>query len=604
MELVEARELIDTFCKAGRTREETAAIVAALDLNGHQTLAFEYIDSLYKESGGVTDYNLTDAGNAELFTALYGDTLRYDHQRGRWLEWRGHYWKPETDGEVTRLALKAVRKRYQNAVNIEDLKQREVVSSWAIKSEARGRIEALLGIGRDLKPIADSGERWDLDPWLLGVKNGVIDLHTGKLRAGEQADGITMQAGPEYDAEAEAPRWHSFLNEVLSGDAALISWLQRYLGYALTGDVSEQCLCLGYGRGANGKTVLLNVLRTVMGDYGYDAPFSTFELNQRAAIPNDMAALRGRRFVSSSETNEGTRLNEARIKALTGGDSVTARFLHQEYFTFNPTGKFFLAVNHKPRVRDDSTGFWRRVRLIPFTRQFTGQAADKRLAERLNAEASGILNWLLEGCLRWQGEGLDDIPEAVIAATSDYEQESDPLADFIEDECALSPAYYVAASRLYQQYKAWANGQGYQDKEVMTNTAFGRRIAGKYRREKRRGGATYHGIGLKCDGFLALCDELEGQNNVFLHTNHSRGDNSENPPQPTINHENPSPSKVASFEKPVTNPSHPQRHPTSGDYPDACTICGSDKGWCTTLDGEWYYCMNCDEDKEREAPLE
>lgn len=577
MELTEAKSIIDTYRAAGKTRDQTVEMVSLLPLNGEASDAFKYVDLKYQTTPGITDiFNLTDAGNAEHFTGMHADSVRYDHRRGRWLEWDdSQYWKPENDGNITRKALDSIRKRYHDAATIENLKEKENVSKWAISSEQRGRLDAMLGIARNLKPIADSGENWDADPWLLGIQNGVYDLRSNTFRAGRQSDRITMQAGTVYDPNATAPRWEQFLNEVFCRDGQLISWIQKYFGYALTGDVSEQCLCIGHGRGANGKSVLLVVLRYVLGDYGYDAPFSTFELYQRASIPNDMAALYNRRFIASSETNEGSRLNEARIKALTGGDSITARFLHQEWFTFNPTGKLFLAVNHKPRINDDSLGFWRRVRLIPFDRQFTGTEADKKLTEKLIAESPGILNWLLEGCQRWQNEGLDDIPATITAATTDYENESDPLNDFINDECAFGELHTVPASRLYQQYKAWCEREGFQNREVLSSTAFGRRMSAKFKKEKGRTGATYHGIALKCDGFLNVGDGLEGRNDISLYMNPSRGENTNNPSQPVTEAKNPSQLNVTGSKKPVTNPSQ---------LPD-CPKCGRN---------EWTFSTSCD----------
>ena len=229
-------------------------------------------------------------------------------------------------------------------------------------------------------------------------------------------------------------------------------------------------------------------MRHIIGSYTYDAPFSTFELSQRSVIPNDLAALVGRRFVTRSETNEGTRLNEARIKSLSGQDPVTARFLHCEFFTFQPVAKFFLAVNHRPKVLDDSFGFWRRVRLIPFNRQFTGADDDKNLLEKLIAEASGILNWLLEGCLQWQAHGLDNIPVSISTATTEYQNESDPLSQFILDQCVINPQGKVPGKQLYEAYTKWCTDQGMRDREQLTNTAFGRRMKEKFKKLMKRAG--------------------------------------------------------------------------------------------------------------------
>jgi putative DNA primase/helicase len=440
-------------------------------------------------------FHLTDTGNAELFGQLYGDQLRYDHRRHRWLLWRQGRWQPDVDGQVARLSVEASRARYEQAGQIEDLRERQRVASWAITSESKMRLEASIAIARSVLPMADRGDSWDRNPWLLGVVNGVVDLKMGELRRGHPDDRITMSTGVEFDPDAECPRWEQFLNEVF-GDDELIVWLWRALGYSISGDTTEQCIFIGHGRGANGKTKFSEAIRAALGDYSYSSPFSTFELYQRAAIPNDLAALEFKRFVTSSETNDNTRLNEARIKAISGGDPITARYLHAEYFTFMPHLKLWLFVNHKPKVEDDSHGFWRRVRLIPFIRQFSGEAQDKKLGETLRAEAPGILSWLVRGCLEWQERGLDPVPEVVKVATREYREESDRLAGFISDRCAEHANATIKASDLYNEYKNWAVEQGMREKEILTSTAFGRRMRDKFSKEKRGGTVYYFGIGL------------------------------------------------------------------------------------------------------------
>lgn len=575
MDIAEVKKMIDTYRAAGRSREETVDMIAALPINGEANSAFRYVDLKYTptDDKDLTEYNLTDGDAAKYFASEYGNKLRYDHRRGHWLEWHTHCWRPENDGHTMRLALKAAKARYKAAANIPDLELREKIAKWAIQSEQRARLEACIAIARSLPPIADSGESWDKDGWLICVANGVIDLHTGELRQGAQEDMITMQSPVTFDSEARAPRWMQFLDEVFSGDTALIEWLQRYLGYCLTSDTREQTVAIPYGKGANGKTKLLSILRHILGDYAYDAPFSTFELTQRAAIPNDLAALMGKRLVTSSETNEGTRLNEARIKALSGQDSITARFLHAEFFTFQPVAKFFLAVNHRPRVQDDSYGFWRRVRLIPFNREFKGEADDKMLLDKLVAESSGILNWLIEGCLKWQQQGLEPTPECVMRATEEYQTDSDPLSEFLLDECAFTSQAQVKASDIYKAYLKWCEEQGMRERERMTTTAFGRRISQKFKKVHDRAGTFYQGVGLKCDGFVTGFEANDKNPNVFSNFISHVGNNTENTSQPVTTHENPSQG--------------------SGDLPPfpagPCAKCGNDD-WMITPDGLHYIC--------------
>ena len=436
----------------------------------------------------------SDAGNGEHFASLCGDRVRFDHRRNRWLVWAGHWWRDDETGQVRQLAKKAARERYKGAPTITDLRERADEARFAISSENRGRIDAMLAAAQSESPISDTGDRWDADPMLLGVANGVVELHTGTLRPGEQADRITLHTDVTFVPGAPCPRWERFLAEVFDGDTELVDYIWRAVGYSLSGDVGEQCVFTCHGSGANGKSVFLGVLRDLAGNYAANAPFSTFELHSRAAIPNDLAALAGRRLVTASETNEGVRLNEARIKALSGGDPVTARFLHGEFFTFQPVAKFWLAVNHKPLVTDDSYGFWRRVRLVPFERRFTLDA-DPALADKLRAEMPGILAWAVRGAIAWRERGLRP-PTAVTAATDTYRTESDPLADFLASRCSTGEGVQVGANEAYLTYRAWAVAQGLGERDVLSVTSFGRRMGDRFKKRHSNTGNVYQGVGL------------------------------------------------------------------------------------------------------------
>lgn len=439
----------------------------------------------------------TDASNGEYFACLHGDHVRYDHRRRRWLVWNGHWWRVDDTERVRRLAKEAARQRYRDALAIDDLDERRSESGFAIKTENRHRLDAMLVQARSEPPITDAGDRWDREPFLLGVANGVVDLRTGHLRGGVPVDRITLHSDVEFDPGAACPRFIRFLDEVFEGDTELITFIQRAMGYSLTGDVSEQCLFLCHGTGANGKSVLLKTMLAVGGGYAANTPFTTFEQRGRASIPNDLAALAGIRLVTASETGEDVRLNEARLKAVTGGDPVTARFLHGEFFTYEPVGKFWLAVNHKPRVTDDSYGFWRRVRLVPFDHRFVDDA-DPNLLKVLLGELPGILAWAVQGALIWQSVGLMP-PPVVHTATEAYRVDSDPIGDFLVASSVVGDGLTVRAKDAYDAYRTWANAEGLSDKEMLSNKAFGARMTGRF--EKRRSGAgnIYHGVGLHAD---------------------------------------------------------------------------------------------------------
>jgi putative DNA primase/helicase len=328
---------------------------------------------------------------------------------------------------------------------------------------------------------------------LFAVSNGVIDLKTGILREGKPEDRINLHSLIPYYPNAECERWNQFLQEVFEGDSELIDYIQRRAGYSATGETSEQEIALLIGNGSNGKGVLTNTIGTALGDYSYNMPFSTIELKERNAIPNDLAALVDRRFVTASETNQGTRLNEARIKALTGCDPLTARFLHQEFFTFRPVAKFWLSVNHRPRVADNSYGFWRRVRLIPFNRQFTGKDADPHLEQKLREELPGILKWIIQGCLRWQRVGLKP-PTSVMSATEEYKYESDPIGEFLTERCVQDPNSEEGAGNLYQEYKQWSSDRKLKEKEILGSRTFGEIIGERFKKMRYPSGNRYQGI--------------------------------------------------------------------------------------------------------------
>jgi putative DNA primase/helicase len=437
-------------------------------------------------------FPLTEAGDAEHFASAFGDRVRFDHRRGRWLVFMMHRWVPDADGELHRLGLMAMRLRQKQSLAIKGQEERKKHFGWAIGGESRKRMENMLEIAKSIKPISDRGDNWDSDPWLLGVENGVLHLRTAKLRPGRPEDRITMSARAPYDPTATCPLWEQTVTEIFDNDHELFDYVQRALGYSLTGITKEQYLFMNWGEGANGKGTLINTVAWVLGDYADDLPFSALELQQRANIPNDVAKLVGKRFVTSSETSDDIRLNEARIKALTGCDPITARFLHREFFTFQPAAKFWLATNHKPVVHDDSHGFWRRMRLIPFRQQFKKETDDKDLKQKLKAEAPGILRWLVEGCLAWQARGLEP-PQVVQQATREYEAESDPLTEFFDDCCAIGQQYKIGAQQLYQGYRAWYEKRS---AEAMNQKRFGQSIRQKFRFKERSHCVTYFGIAL------------------------------------------------------------------------------------------------------------
>jgi putative DNA primase/helicase len=438
--------------------------------------------------------DLTDIGNARRFVELHHD-VRYDHTRRRWYLYRPeHWWEPDRTGEVHERAKAVVYDRFHTALECTDDSRRAGLVRWAVRSAQHERIKAMLALASNDPAVAILGDAWNPDPLLLGVANGVVDLRTGRFRPGLPEDLITRASTVSFNADATCPRWERFLLEIFSGDTQLVQYIQRALGYSLTARTSEQVLFLNYGTGANGKTTLFNAIQSVLGHYALNLPFTALEKRRGGSIPNDLAMLPGARFVTASETNEGTRLNEGLIKALTGCDPITARFLYGEFFTFQPVAKFWLAVNHKPGVQDDTHGFWRRIHLIPYTQQFP---PDDRLSGQLLAEREGILRWLVEGALLWQRDGLTP-PESVLAATKNYQQESDLVGQFVEERCALDSSATARANLLYLAFTSWceAQGIGSGSPDRLSGKAFGSRMSARFDKDHDREGCFYKGISL------------------------------------------------------------------------------------------------------------
>ena len=443
----------------------------------------------------VLRYNRTEAGFSELFADTVGIDLQYDHRRGRWLVWNGNRFAPESKADTSRYVLDTARITQSASREIDDGDTREAVYEWASSFESTRRRDSALDWARGHPNIAREGDEFDTDALLLGVENGVIDLRTGEYRSGKRDDLITMSAGVRHQAGAECPRWLRFLSEVFDGDAELVAFMQRAVGYCLSGSVSEQVLFLCYGSGMNGKTVLLNVLSAMLGDYSATTPFTTFESfdTRQAQASPDVAALDGKRFVSARETQEARRLNESRVKAVTGGDPITARFLYGNHFTYAPRFKVWLAVNHLPTIRDTSDGMWRRVRLIPFSQSFKGRA-DKHLEATLLGELPGILNWSIQGCLDWQQRDGLDAPDVVLAATDRYRELSDEVALFLSERCHQSGGAEVGATELHTAYVQWCENNG---ESPLKQRAFGGRMTDcGFERKKSDGRNVYIGVGL------------------------------------------------------------------------------------------------------------
>jgi putative DNA primase/helicase len=411
------------------------------------------------------------------------------------MTWDEHRWRLDEDGAIIRLATKHSQSLIALASCIPEAGQREAAVRQALTMGDLKRIRPMLELACTDDRILVPHGRLDADPWLLGVRNGVVDLRTGAFRAGRRADLITKCAGTSYDETAECPRWLSFLEEVFGGDEERMSYVQRAVGYSLTGEVSEQCFLFLYGSGKNGKSVFTEILYRLFGEYAQRAPSSLLTTAANGREPtHEIARLRGARLVIGSETEEGAWLAESRVKDITGGDTLTGRCLYQEAFDFQPTLKLWMFGNHKPRIRGTDDGIWRRIQLVPFTVQIPEERRDPRLTAKLTGELPGILRWALDGVRAWSEAGLQ-APAIITEAGAEYRQEEDSLGDFIADEIAPDSTRRTAIADVFGRYKTWAERVGLSP---MSQKKLSRRLGERgLQRTKSNGDLFWEGITLK-----------------------------------------------------------------------------------------------------------
>jgi putative DNA primase/helicase len=417
---------------------------------------------------------LTDLGNAERFVDRHGGNFRFCAALG-WLHYDGARWKADAKSAAYRAAADTVRSIADEAERFDELaisfegvdddarkdaeQQAKALRRWALQSEADYRQRSMLNLAQHMLLI--NVEQLDAHPSLLNVANGTLDLRTGELHEHCRDDLLTKIARVAYNPAARAPRWEAFLERVLPNVEVRL-FLQRHGGYAIVGQGGEQVLLLLWGEGANGKTTYVEVMHGVLGDYAQQTPASTLLAKSGDQIPNDVARLRGARFVAAVETDMGRRLAEGLVKRLTGGDTLAARFLFHEYFEFRATFALLLATNHKPRIVGTDHAIWRRINMVPFTVVIPKDEQVKLLADQLIAEeGSGILSWIVQGALDWQARGLD-APDIVQAATEDYRHEQDTLGEFFVDRCTIDDTANVGATKLYDAYKSWCDSNGEQ----------------------------------------------------------------------------------------------------------------------------------------------
>lgn len=446
---------ISDWLEAGHTKEELLRIVENTP---------EYVKENARNEVDILQFNFSDVGNAERLVSIYGNEIRYSTNRGKWLIWSGRHWKIDNDGKAERLAQQVIKKLQIAGEEIPDDDDKEKkeykkqIKNFVLKSESDSRIKAMLNQAKVLPGIPIGVDDTDKDIFLLNLRNGTLDLRTGKIKQHDKKDYITKLVNIDYNPNASCPNWINFLNKIFQGDEELINYVQKSVGYSLTGAITEQCFYMLYGNGANGKSTFLRAIEEITGDYADSLKGSSLMIKRNDdGARGDLAKLQGKRFVVTSELNEGQTFDESLLKALTGGDIVPVRFLYGEEFPLKPQFKLWIGTNEKPKVKGTNLGIWRRVRLIPFLYTFKDDEKNENFYEEsIKPELSGILNWAIEGCLKWQREGTE-IPDKVKEAINDYRDEMDTIEHFLDDCCLIGDQYTANVGDLYDRYCEWCS---------------------------------------------------------------------------------------------------------------------------------------------------
>ena len=445
-------------------------------------------------------YRFDDTGNAERLFDAFGDMLRFCYTDKKWIYYFEGKWYTDNIGYIRQLADSATALQEQERIlYAHDEEMLKAFDRHLKKSRSFAGKTNMIREAEHYAPILP--QNLDRNKAVIGVKNGIIDLKTGELLPHDKEAYLTKQCPVIYNPDAPEPKlWLKFLSDIFGGDPYMLDYIQKCVGYSLTGSTSEQCAFFLFGTGRNGKSTFLEIVRGILGDYATNIQPQTIMVNPKSgnAPSSDIARLKGARLVTSVEPNEGMRLDEGLLKQLTGDDVVTARKMFSEEFEFKPEFKLWMATNHKPLIRGTDTGIWRRIHLIPFEVQIPLDRVDKKLKFRLVKESEGILKWAVQGCIRWQNEGLT-MPQKVLDAVREYQHEMDVISAFL-DACCVTGQGETKASKLYAVYAKWAEEH---NEYLMSSTKFGTEMAkrDKIGRKKKMDGWYYSGVSLDSTEF-------------------------------------------------------------------------------------------------------
>jgi len=442
-------------------------------------------------------YSYDDTGNAERFTDTFGDIARYSYIRKSWYFYNGKMWVLDQEGKTKKLVDEILVKMKEEPLYTSDDVDEEQAANFKQKhvkySRGSNGKTNMLKESQHLLPIKP--EEFDQDEHLINVQNGYIDLKNGQLNDHDKNKFFTKISTVEYTDKIDCPQWIDFLDQIFDGNQDLINYMQRAVGYSLSGSTIEQVMFILHGNGRNGKSVFLDIITEMMGSYTTNIQPQTLMVKQQQGNANsDIAKLDGSRLVTSTEPNDGMRFDEGLLKQLTGGDTVTARFLYGEEFDYDPQFKMWMATNHKPIIRGTDDGIWRRLAIIPFTVQIPANKVDKNLKYKLRREMTAILNWAVEGYQEWKRIGLNE-PDIIKQQRNEYRTEMDVVELFLEECCLRREGEREKSKDLYNIYHSWAKEN---NQFVMSNTRFGKEMAQKFPKITSNG-IHYVGIKLKRD---------------------------------------------------------------------------------------------------------
>lgn len=438
-----------------------------------------------------------DMGNADRFMDMYGDNFKYSYIDKCFYYYNGSYWQPDQTGIVEKCADNVIsnmkNEKLYIAPGVDEDDAKDKWQKFLSKSRNNRSKKNMLEELKHHIPVLH--DQFDREAMLLNTKSGYVDLNSGILHDHDRDKMFSQQTSAEYTDNIDCPEWDKFLHQVFNNNEELIHYIQKAVGYSATGSVKEQVMFILYGNGRNGKSVFINTISDILGTYAETMNVSSIMIKSNNGANSDIARLEGARLVISSEANEGSRLDEGLLKQLTGGDKIVARHLYGNEFEFNPEFKLWMATNHKPLIRGTDEGIWRRIMLIPFTVQIPKDKVDKDLKYKLQREGAGILNWIVQGAMMWQAEGLNP-PEIVTKASQEYKDEMDVISYFVSEKCDVDDSYEVPASEIFNVYREWANESG---EYSMPKQKFGREMKKKFKYEKNRKGRFYKGLRIAND---------------------------------------------------------------------------------------------------------